>query len=242
MLLTACQTPGPSAYQFNNLRAASYDPTGTFTCLGITDQQWKSVLKPGSYRYIPDPCRLRWGDLTTNGVSIVFAVWGMPDGPDSPAVPQWDDTYRPYLFYQYPTDFGDGGALWQYPHCWGAMATPTWDAIPVVVLAYPTSMVNPNLKYTPGVGLRLVGDWRNNSPFSIDTIAAMILLVQWAAYGLTQQYPNDFISLYPTVNPSPYLSPHDGTLPTATTTLPPIPPPPDTPASTPSATTPSPTS
>jgi len=209
--------------------------------MGISDQQIKFILKPGSYSYGLYPCRIRWGG-DTGGV-IVFSVKGIPDGPDSPTIPSWDTIYVPYLFYQFPTQFGDGGALWQYPYCQGAMASPTTDAVPVVALEYPNSVVNPALKFKPGVGLRLDGKWRNNSPFTIDTISAMILLVQWAAYGLTQQYPDDFIGPYPTVNPSPYLPPRDGTLPTATTTLPPILPPDYTSTSTSSpTTTPSPTS
>ena len=229
-LLSACQPPPepptssePPPYQFYNLLGQgnySDKVSDTFTCLGITDAQIKSILKPGSYNYMLNPCRLDLGAFQT---VVAFAIKGISDGPDSDPLPLWDSIYQPYLFYQYPTRLGDGGAWWQYPYCQGAMASPTSDAIPVVALDLPSSIINPTLTGRPGVGLRIDGDWRNNSPFTIDTISAMILLVQWAAYGITQQYPTNFIDTYPKVNTSSYLPPENGTLPTSTTTLPPIP-------------------
>jgi len=231
-LLSACQPPPeppatsePPPYQFYNLlEQGSYSDkvSDTFTCLGITDAQIKSILKPGYYDYMLTPCRLLFGGGSTPEGALVFALKGIPDGPNSDAIPLWDSIYQPYLFYQYPTRLGEGGAWWQYPHCRGAMASPTSDAIPVVALDLPSSIINPTLTGRPGVGLR-IDNWRNNSPFTIDTISAMILLVQWAAYGITQQYPTDFIDTYPKVNTSSYLPPENGTLPTSTTTLPPIP-------------------
>jgi len=236
-LVEGCTSPSspsvtPWSYQFSEMISEpslpeTTSPSDNFSCLGITDEQWKSMLRPGYFVYARTPCQLRYLGLET----LTFDVWGIDDPmltPDvAPGQAMWNSAYEPFLFYRFPTQFGVGGAWWGfislsgYP---GAMASPSYKAQLCVALIFgenpvtgePSRGVSLELYRSEGTG--------NVTPFQGDMVSAMVQLVWWAAYGLAMQYPGWAPAGFPVENPLPYVPPADGSVPSATTTLAPVPP------------------
>ena len=236
LLCCACRPPDTatpsvsSDYEFSdegsfdsegNFTSPAQTTTDTFSCLGITDEQFKSILKPASYATNTGPCELITPAVPpdTGPTYIRFGVWGVPNSHFYIPPFGWDDQYLPYCFYVFPSQMGVGGAWWQHPIIWrGAMASPSADAVPVVAL------VSDRGRGDWMIALSVYsGSWHMASPFKGDTIATMIMLIEWVGRYLAQQYPSVFPASLLADNPSPYVPPSNGALPTSTTTLPALP-------------------
>jgi hypothetical protein len=182
------------------------------TFLGIDDAHFKKLFKPGIYRVVPEIGIIDVaGPL--GGVLRLYA-YGIPGaygaGGTVPSAEQYEQMWKPYMFYCFPASMGEGGALWRIP--WNGRESrsepgldyPNEDSDLTVILyaggniilaTYPASVVHPL--------------------FARDWVAGMILLVEYAWRGLSQAYPDLFPTPFPSVNPSPYTPPADGSLPTA---------------------------
>jgi len=227
-MLTGCQTAlsgvGVPKFQFDSSRGQS--PSGdSFTCLGITDDQWKSVLQPGYYQTASDPypCQLtyRVGTGIDDLVVLRFATVRFQRIVSSRG-PIWTGLYTTYAFYRFPEELGIGGAVWMGPSFYGAMASPDATAEPVVGLMSPDGTWNIGVVLEPSPSFP--NRWPPVGLFKIDPIVAMTELVFWAVSAQAEIQPSVFPNPYPTVNSSPYIPPPSGGVPTATTTLSPYPP------------------
>jgi len=238
-----CSDKVEPEYQFSSVQGygiPTTDVSDSFSCLGISDEDFKSVLVPGYYEYIRDspgtsPCMLTYSISNAGNLNIAFGVSGMPD------IDRYRGSMRmayfePYMFYRFPAQVGDGGAFW-----FNEKADDTYsgdkvyyvkpsadaDASPFVALELYHSE-NDGVIVSRGVWVKLSGDsgvlWDSYPVFKTDVFSALTQLVFWAAQGLTRDYPAWFPNRLPDVNPSPYVPPADGSLPFVTTTAPPEPP------------------
>lgn len=202
----------------------------TFTCLGISDEQFKSVLAPGVYSYekhqqipLASACDLRNGHI-----SISFAVWGAKEIDPYTSMIRVS-YFEPYMFYRFPKQLGVGGALWGGAKGWllNPRSSADPDATPIVALELYHNEAN-GFVDSRGVYLVLYGtsgvSWNSYPIFRVAVISAMTQLVFWAAQGLTREYPELFPNSLPDVNPSPYIPPLGGSLPTGTAIGDPTPP------------------
>ena len=221
---------------------AFVDPSGqvsdTFTCLGISDEQWKSVLKPGRYSTDVNYCEVSPIQARTAGIN--FMVWGVRDPayasgvPRNSAVPIDIAHFTPFMFYRFPESVGTGGVLWQ---------STAYESGPDDLRTASSADANPRLYlelyhavhdgqvvsrgfwlWYGGADEIRAGDWREYSFLKGDVIADLVQLAFWGAQGLKAQYPDQFPNPLPAENPSPYVPPADGSLPTSTFTGTPNPP------------------
>ena len=207
--------------------------SGTFTCLGVSDEQWKSVLKPG--RYLADVNYCEIGPANQSPLGVGFVVWGVDD-PVEPsgvfatwALPIDVSHVTPLMFYRFAKSVGTGGAFWAGDN--GAIPpSPAYDAAPSVVLELYHAVQNDQV-VSRGLFAKCSGtqglwstDWQPYTFLKGDVVADLVQLAFWGAQGLKAQYPDLFPNPLPAENPSPYVPPADGSLPTSTYTGTPIPP------------------
>jgi len=72
------------------------------------------------------------------------------------------------------------------------------------------------------VAVTLYGPWRTQPFFKGDPILALTELAEWSVRGLAPLNPGWAPASFPATNPSPYVPPADGKLPSAPTKLPPL--------------------
>ena len=229
VVLGGCSGRPDAGYQFVDARG---NVTDTFTCLGITDEQWKSVLKPG--RYSADVTYCAVGAVNVD-VMVSLQVWGVSDPafafgvPPNWVVPINIEYFTPFMFYRFPESVGMGGALWT-DGGYDLRTGPAPGATPNVFLelyhtVHDGQVVSRGLMAgCQGRNVLQPGDYQDCSFLQGDGIADLVQLAFWAAQGLKAQYPDQFPDPLPAENPSPYVPPADGSLPTSTFTGTPNPP------------------
>jgi len=211
---------------------AAGNVSDTFTCLGISDQQWKTVLKPGRYWVELDMCSVySASDSKSPGAGLQFGHWGTTEptlGPWSPRLVIGE--FTPFMFYKFPQSVGTGGVLWQGNGFSDLRTESADDDSPSVYLELYSTTQGDHV-ISRGIWMNYYastafppGDWQKYSFLKGDAIADLVQLAFWAAQGLHAQYPDQFPNPLPAENPSPYVPPADGSLPTSTFTGTPTPP------------------
>jgi len=207
-----------SVYVFDVSGSMTPQPQGFLSCLGITDTQFKSVLVPGSYRVGIFSAGCSGLQVWLGDFELEFNVRGAASvGAPLVTVPVGSASYLPYAFYRFPASMGQGGAVWQ-PGYEGAEASSSPGASLLVWLSFGSGASGQDRS----VAVVLKGAVNAASMFKTDPVSALTELVEWSVRGLAPLNPGWAPASFPATNPSPYVPPADGKLPTAPTKLPPL--------------------
>jgi|GEM_PF-2744549 len=207
-----------ASYQFDVLGAGAPQPQMSFSCLGVTDSEFKSILTPGYYGITSFSAGCSGLTMYHNDLVLQFNVRGAESvGQPSVTVPVGGAPYLPYAFYRFPSSMGQGGAVWQASPD-GAESSPGQTSRLLVWLSFGGGIPG----HDKSVAVTLYGPWRTKTMFKTDMVSALVQLVEWIVRGLAPLNPGWAPASFPATNPSPYVPPADGKLPSAPTKLPPL--------------------
>ena len=220
--VTAC-TPQPPAPSY------TYATTGTngFPASGITQEQLESVLKPGWYNVSSGDTEVT---IIYTGCMIKISnnfTWLSQHGTNGYWMADKDavvESWGPYMFYRFPSQFGWGGALWRTGPLYPMVGTgddnlsrPVSETTWLVVILYDEAG-NGVMTTLGGQNCTMLREL-SNSEFATDAVSAVIQLHTYAWQGLAAKYP-EHLKPVPSVNPSPYVPPPNGVWPSVAVPLP----------------------